>query len=412
MILGAFGLATNQDVNNNILIGKYLEKNKKIFKILMGIISIFEGILFVRGLFVFSMSSYKHYTYLFSYILLLVVALSMLFYLSTSDLSKNEYKTSNFIIRLTSCAFIIWSLIISFLDMKAGNFPVVYLTVIVTIASVVLLRPKFFIAMILVSFALLIGADGISGFNYFISSSEVINFVVFLSMVFIINGRLYYSSVKDFKANEILTASVLKERNRVSAISLQTIKSIINTVDAKDKYTREHSQRVAEYSAIIAKKMDWSEEQINKLHEIALLHDIGKIGVPDSILNCTGRLSDEEFDQMRQHTVIGGEILQDLTILPHVDLGAKYHHERYDGTGYPSKLKGKDIPIEARIIAVADSFDAMNSNRVYRKRLTNEIIISELAEGKGKQFDPDLIDIFLPEARRILTGDGPNATLC
>ena len=162
---------------------------------------------------------------------------------------------------------------------------------------------------------------------------------------------------------------------------------ISNAVDAKDKYTRAHSQRVAEYSQAIAKRMGWSEEKIKEIHEIALLHDIGKIGVPDSILNCPGRLTNEQFDLMKTHTIIGGEILKDLTILTNVDLGAKYHHERYDGMGYPSQLQGKDIPIEARIIAVADAFDAMNSNRIYRNKLTKEKIMSELP--------PETIILFL-----------------
>lgn len=190
------------------------------------------------------------------------------------------------------------------------------------------------------------------------------------------------------------------EKKKVTDISLQSILSISNAVDAKDTYTREHSQRVANYSCLIAKELGWSQECIDDLEKIALLHDIGKIGIKDAVLNKPSRLTDEEYEIIKQHTVIGANILKDLTTLPNVSLGAKYHHERYDGKGYPSGIKGEEIPIEARIIGIADAYDAMASARVYRKGMDMEYILNEFEKGKGTQFDPELAEIFLQIIKR------------
>lgn len=384
------------------LIGSYILKYRFIYSLLTLLISIFELALFVRGIITFSFSSYRHYLYLFSYAFLFVSSLTTSIIIFTGRKKKFSYKVYDVLLRIYASAILLWSLMISFLDMQVGNVPIVYLTVIITIAGVVVLDPEFFLTILGISSITLIVSDAIGGFKYFISSAEFINIFIFIAMAMIIGIRHYFVSYREFKNAEILEASVLEERNRVSTISLQTILSISNAVDAKDKYTREHSQRVAEYSKVIAEKLNWDESRTKDLYQIALFHDIGKIGVPDSILNSTSKLTDEEYELMKSHTTIGGEILKDLTILKNVDLGAKYHHERYDGKGYPTGLKGEEIPIEARIIAVADAFDAMNSTRVYRKRLTKETIIKELIDGKGKQFDPNLIDVFLPYAQELV----------
>lgn len=207
---------------------------------------------------------------------------------------------------------------------------------------------------------------------------------------------------------ETLQKAVADEHNKVMSISLQTIMSISNAVDAKDRYTRQHSLRVAEYSKLIAEELNWSEEKTEQIYRIALLHDIGKIGVNEQILNKADKLTSEAYQKMKLHTVIGGEILKDLSLVPNVALGAKYHHERYDGNGYPEGLAGKNIPIEARVIAVADAFDAMNSNRVYRKRLSNDQILRELKQGRGTHFDPDIIDVFWDIAEEILNENNNN----
>ncbi len=175
----------------------------------------------------------------------------------------------------------------------------------------------------------------------------------------------------------------------------ETILAIAKTVDAKDLRTSKHSQRVSEYSALIAKEYGFTKEEQENIRNAALLHDIGKIGIPDSVLNKPGRLTDEEYAIMKTHVTRGSEILKDFTLIDHVVEGARYHHERYDGNGYPDKLKGEEIPLYGRIISIADAFDAMTANRVYRKRQDFDYVMGELHKGRGTQFDPELLDIFL-----------------
>ncbi|MCR4655710.1 MAG: HD domain-containing protein [Lachnospiraceae bacterium] len=179
----------------------------------------------------------------------------------------------------------------------------------------------------------------------------------------------------------------------------ETVNAIANAVDAKDVRTHQHSMRVAEYSELIAKEMDCfkgfnKEKELSNLKKAAQLHDIGKISVPDSVLNKVGRLTDEEFVQMKSHVTKGAEILKDFTLVEHVEEGTKYHHERYDGRGYPEGLKGKEIPLIGRIISVADAFDAMTSNRVYRNHMDTDYVMTEMKRGRGTQFDPDVLDAF------------------
>ena len=192
----------------------------------------------------------------------------------------------------------------------------------------------------------------------------------------------------------------LKIKNdQLTEMTMQTIETIANTIDAKDEYTRGHSRRVSDYSAILAKEIGLDEEEQKKIRFIGLLHDIGKIGVPDTVLNKPGKLTNEEYQLMKEHTTIGGEILKDITLINDLDIGAKYHHERYDGKGYPEGLSGEEIPLTARIIAVADAYDAMTSNRVYRRHLDAERVLAELEKGRGSQFDPAICDALLKMIR-------------
>ena len=187
-----------------------------------------------------------------------------------------------------------------------------------------------------------------------------------------------------------------KERHkRDNEIIKESIETFIGFIDAKDPYTNGHSIRVAQYTRLIAQKMGYEKEELERIYYVALLHDCGKIGVPDNILGKPGKLTDEEFEIIKSHTIRGGEILSSFHSLKNVGEGALYHHERYDGRGYPEGRAGEDIPLIARMICVADSFDAMNSNRVYRKKLTKEYIINEIEQNKGKQFDPKIADIML-----------------
>ncbi len=175
----------------------------------------------------------------------------------------------------------------------------------------------------------------------------------------------------------------------------ETILAIAKTVDAKDENTSLHSQRVSEYSVLIAKKLGFDPEELENLRKAALLHDIGKIGIPDKILNKPERLTEEEYEIMKSHVSRGAEILKEFTLVEHVVEGALYHHERYDGKGYIHGLKGEDIPVYGRIIGLADAFDAMTAHRVYRERLDADYVISELKKGKGTQFDPLMVDVLL-----------------
>ncbi len=175
----------------------------------------------------------------------------------------------------------------------------------------------------------------------------------------------------------------------------ETILAIAKTVDAKDLLTSKHSQRVSDYSVLIARRAGFNADEQENLRKAALLHDIGKIGIPDSILNKPARLTDKEYAVMKTHVTRGAEILKDFTLIEHVVEGAKYHHERYDGSGYPEGLKGREIPLYGRIIAIADAFDAMTANRVYRQRQDFSYVMNELREGSGRQFDPELLSLFL-----------------
>ncbi|MBP5242999.1 MAG: HD domain-containing protein, partial [Clostridia bacterium] len=166
-------------------------------------------------------------------------------------------------------------------------------------------------------------------------------------------------------------------------------------IDMKDSYTNGHSARVAKYTAMMAKKMGKKKDEVEQIYNIALLHDIGKIGVPDKILNKPGRLDNDEYTIMKSHSPTGYEILKNIDIAPDIALGAGYHHERYDGTGYPKGLKGEEIPEVAQIIAVADAFDAMYSTRPYRRKLPLSEAAAEIKRCSGTQFSPRIVDIFL-----------------
>lgn len=185
------------------------------------------------------------------------------------------------------------------------------------------------------------------------------------------------------------------EKKQNKKITLQMMESLSTTIEAKDEYTRGHSRRVAQYAALIAKNMGWTNEEIQNLKNCAYLHDIGKIGIPDQILNKPGKLTNEEFNLIKQHTTIGQDILKDITIIPHIDEVTRSHHEHYDGTGYPDGLKGNEIPIQARVIALADSYDAMNSRRIYRNALSHGRIYHEIQMNAGTQFDPEITKVFL-----------------
>ena len=182
---------------------------------------------------------------------------------------------------------------------------------------------------------------------------------------------------------------------KVEDMNRKIIQALARTIDAKDRYTNGHSLRVAEYSKEIARRMGKSAKEQDTIYYAGLLHDVGKIRIPVEVINNPGKLSNEEFEQIKIHPVTSYHILKDIFDDPNIKNGAKFHHERYDGTGYPNGLKGENIPEVARIIGVADSYDAMASNRSYRKYLPQSVIRNEIKTGKGTQFDPAIADIML-----------------
>lgn len=175
----------------------------------------------------------------------------------------------------------------------------------------------------------------------------------------------------------------------------QAMKLVINIFENKDLNTKGHSIRVAEYSMLIADKLGMSEEECRQIFHIGLMHDCGKLNIPDSILKNPGKLSQEEYNTMKQHTTFGAEILKDFTSIEGIAIGAKYHHERFDGKGYPTGLAGEEIPLIARIIGVADAYDAMSSLRCYRERMHPAVIREELEKNRDKQFDGRIVDCIL-----------------
>ena len=192
-----------------------------------------------------------------------------------------------------------------------------------------------------------------------------------------------------------MAREIKTQTEKLSRAYIQIVQALAASVDAKDRYTHGHSSRVAAYSREIARRAGLSVAEQDSIYMMGLLHDVGKIGIQDAIINKTGRLTDEEYAEIKTHPVVGYEILRNIEDYPELMVGARWHHERYDGGGYPDGLAGEDIPEVARIIAVADTYDAMTSNRSYRKALSQETVRAEIENCKGSQFDPRFADVML-----------------
>nr|WP_295266184.1 HD domain-containing phosphohydrolase [uncultured Blautia sp.] len=248
--------------------------------------------------------------------------------------------------------------------------------------------------------------------TYFVVSISGIFIGIGMTMLLVLN---LVKTIHDIQAMERSRQKIEMDerRNQMEAISLQMMQTLSTTIEAKDEYTRGHSHRVAEYAVLIAEELGWDKKEIRNLRNAAHLYDIGRIGIPDSILNKPTRLTEEEYAVIKEHTIIGAEILKNITLIDHVKEVARSHHERYDGKGYPDGLKGEEIPLYARIIAIADSYDAMKSRKIYRNPLADEIIYNEILQSRGKQFDPDIADVFLKlldEKRVAIDEDGDSNT--
>ena len=211
-------------------------------------------------------------------------------------------------------------------------------------------------------------------------------------LLLIESGIKSVEQMRQIKAINEKLADTFKQLEQSYMESIQTVRY---TVEAKDTYTRGHSDRVSEYSVLIGKKLGLSEEDINRLRIGGLFHDVGKIGVPDNILQKNGKLSDDEYSEIKNHPTIGAHILSTASIFKDILPIVKYHHERYDGRGYPERLQGEKIPYLARITAIADTFDAMTSKRSYRDAMPIAVVKDEFRKCKGTQFDPNLAECFI-----------------
>lgn len=199
--------------------------------------------------------------------------------------------------------------------------------------------------------------------------------------------------LEDYHRN--LEAKVEEKTRQYQELALESIFAIVNIIEAKDQITEGHSVRVAGYSMALARAMGYDEKRVDEVYQTGLLHDVGKIGIPDLILKKEGKLTREEYGEIKEHTSIGGHILAAIETMDYLAAGAKYHHERYDGTGYPNGLKGEEIPEIGRIIAVADVFDALVSKRHYKDAMDIETAKQEILRSSGTQFDPKIVEVFL-----------------
>ena len=213
---------------------------------------------------------------------------------------------------------------------------------------------------------------------------------VFLIGCILLGTRIYIGARR---ADEMDT--LIERQKRDKKLTREIIEAFAKVVDLKDNYTQGHSFRVAKYTEMLARELGYDDETVEKYHNIALMHDIGKVGVPDAVLKKPGKLSDEEFDLIKSHTSRGFEVLENISLMPEIAIGARAHHERPDGKGYPLGLKGSDMPRVAQIIAVADCFDAMYSDRPYRSRMNFDKVVSIIKEVSGTQLTPDVVDAFL-----------------
>ena len=214
--------------------------------------------------------------------------------------------------------------------------------------------------------------------------------LVFLAGCVIIGSKL---SINNYRANEL--DILLEQQQRDKQLLREIIESFAKVIDMKDSYTQGHSFRVAKYTQMLAKELGCDDETVEQYYNVALMHDIGKVAIPDQVLNKAGKLTDEEYNIIKSHTNRGYDVLKSISLMPDIVVGAEGHHERPDGKGYPNGLKGEEIPRVAQIIAVADTFDAMYSDRPYRKRMNFDKAVSIIKDAAGTQLTEDVVEAFL-----------------
>ncbi len=252
--------------------------------------------------------------------------------------------------------------------------------------------------LVLVGFSFLIAAGAIQAVTYFFNDVTYVGGIVSIGVLLTL-----LSAIADWinrwflmgRERKRLSLEVDEKNLKVEKLSYQAMETLAHTIDAKDNYTSGHSTRVAKYAREIAKRMGKDEKTQDSIYFMGLLHDIGKIGIKDDLINKPGSLTDEEFLNIKRHSTIGYNILRDMSEISDIEKGARWHHERYDGKGYPDGLKGEEIPEYARIICVADAYDAMTSKRSYRDLMPQAKVRDEIVRGRGTQFDPQIADVIL-----------------
>ena len=240
-----------------------------------------------------------------------------------------------------------------------------------------------------------ISMDEISNYTRSYVLLIVIIAAVFLAACVFIGLRM---SINNYKADEV--ERLKEQQQRDKQLIREIIESFAKVIDMKDSYTQGHSFRVAKYTEMLTRELGYDEETVEQYTNIALMHDIGKISIPDQVLNKPGKLTDEEFSIIKSHTQRGSDVLHGISLMPDLVVGAEAHHERPDGKGYPKGLHEGEIPRVAQIIAVADTFDAMYSDRPYRKRMNYDKAVSIIKEASGTQLTPDVVDAFLHLAEK------------
>ncbi|MBR1528804.1 MAG: HD-GYP domain-containing protein [Oscillospiraceae bacterium] len=234
-----------------------------------------------------------------------------------------------------------------------------------------------------------------AGVQLFMQGTPLINLTIVGLVIMLRVFEVRNTNRKITLANQREKELLKEEQETMRSMMEETSYALAEAIEAKDKYTHGHSSRVARYSEMIAERAGKDEKERQNIYLAGLLHDVGKIGIPENIINKDSKLTDEEYGIIKTHPVIGNQILQKIKKNPDLSIGAHYHHERYDGRGYPEGLKGEEIPEIARIIAVADAYDAMTSKRSYRDPLPQQVVRNEIVKGRGTQFDPEFAEIML-----------------
>lgn len=346
---------------------------------------------------IFSKASMSQY---FSYSSMELIGVLACMYFD--EVQHREYHTLYFIAELTGISIILLNFTLHFTGVVElyKSMPLAHigmcLSLIMAVTTIVFdLKNKRIKKYKAVAFGMggLLIAAGIEIALFYITRFRVFGIYICIGMVFLMATTVVQSLIDQSDAN-ILRET--KQRNNM----VNTIETIAGTIDAKDEYTGGHSERVGLYAAILARGMaahyNFSEEDIERIRYIGNMHDIGKIGIPDRVLNKAGRLDEDEFNIMKKHVEIGSDIMSGLDDnIKELHDGIRYHHERFDGKGYPDGLAETEIPLVARIICLADCYDAMTSDRVYRKHLSPEAVRAEIVRCSGTQFDPALSSIFL-----------------